>query len=394
MSLVKINVADLRPGMYIVDTHVDWSKAPFLYSREGVISSAEHIANIAQQGFTEAYYDPAQSQIEQEEEFSFPPQDTTPPPPSVALSEELPMANRAYTDCVKHARNFMESARAGKVHLEHAEPLVTNIINSLNRNMDALTTLAKVKTYDEYTFQHCVNVTIYATAFGRFLGLDEQSLLLLGVAGIFHDSGKMRVPQEILNAPRRLTDEEFAIIKTHVQLGLDCLEESHNIPAHVVYGVGQHHEKFNGGGYPNGISGIQISQFGRILSVADIFDALTAKRVYKDPMPTSKALSIMFGMRGEAWEPGLVERFIKMLGIYPVGTPVMLASGFRAVVSQSNPTQPLYPTILVVSDQQGKPITPPRAVDLAKHKNITIKQVLTISEAADIDIAAILGYAA
>lgn len=101
----------------------------------------------------------------------------------------------------------------------------------------------------------------------------------------------------------------------------------------------------------------------------------------------------MYGMRGETWQEGTVERFIKMLGVYPVGTPVLISSGYRAVISQSNPSSPLYPTILVVSDPQGKTITPPKEIDLAEHKNITIKQALTTNEAADIDIPAVLGCA-
>lgn len=396
MPPIKIAIADLRPGMYIIDSKTDWSKEPFLYSKEGLIRSSDEIATILQQGFTEAYYDPAQSSIAPQEDIDLSLDEKVEvAPPSAALPEEFPIATQAYTDCVKHAREFMQSVReGGEIHIDQAEPLVTNIIDSLNRNMDALTSLAKVKIYDEYTFQHCVNVSIFATAFGRFLGLNEKELLLLGMAGIFHDTGKMRVPQDILNAPRRLTDEEFAIMKTHVRLGLDCLEQAKGMPTKVVYGIGQHHEKFNGGGYPEGLKGDQISHFGRILSVADIYDALTARRVYKEPMPPHKALSIMYGMRSDTWPTGLVEQFIKMLGIYPVGTPVLLGSGFRAVVSQSNASAPLYPTILVVSDPQGKPISPPREVSLAKHRNITIKQVLTATESADIDVAAILSQTA
>lgn len=396
MPPVKISTSDLRPGMYVVDTKADWQNEPYLYPNEGLLGSMDDITTILMHGYKEVYYDPEQSSIKVEEKITLPEENSfNVSPPSVPLTEEMPIAEKAYNDCVDHVRNFMQNVKAdGKVDLGQAEPLVNTIISSLNRNMDALTSLAKVKKYDAYTFEHCVNVSIYATAFGRFLGLDEQKLHLLGMAGIFHDAGKMLVPQEILNAPRRLSPEEFAIMKSHVQLGLDCLERSTSMSDAVFAGVGQHHEKFNGAGYPNGISGDQISPFGRIMSVVDIFDALTAKRIYKDPMPCTKALSIMYGMHGEAWEEGVVERFIKMLGIYPVGTPVLTSSGFRAVVSQSNPSAPLCPTMLVVSDPQGKPILPPREIDLAKNKNITIMHALSPKDANDIDIPAVLGCAA
>lgn len=393
MPPVRIPACDLRPGMYLVDTGADWQKEPFLYSHEGVVKSMGEIATILEQGYTEAYYDPDQSQIEAAEEVSVP--DGVPSafsPPTATLAEEMPMAEKAYSDCVTHVRTFMQNVRKdGKVQLGQAEPLVTTIISSLNRNMDALTSLAKVKAYDVYTFEHCVNVAIYATAFGRFLGLGEQQLLLLGMAGIFHDTGKMLVPQDILQAPRRLTPDEFEIMKTHVQRGIDCLGQSNQLPPAVIAGVVQHHEKANGAGYPNGIGAAQISPFGRVMSVADIFDALTAKRVYKDPIPCAKALSIMYNMRGETWEEGTIERFIKMLGIYPVGTPVLLASGFRGVVSRSNPAAPLRPTLLVIRDPHNKPVSPPREIDLAKFGDVLIKRALTTSEAAGIDVAALLG---
>ena len=396
MPPVRIPASDLRPGMYIVDTGADWHKEPFLFSREGLITSMGEITTILEQGYTEAYYDPAQSQIKAAEEVSIPEDASFSfSPPRVALAEEMPMAEKAYSDCVTHVRSFMQNVRKdGKVQLGQAEPLVTTIISSLNRNMDALTSLAKVKAYDVYTFEHCVNVSIYATAFGRFRGLDEQQLLMLGMAGIFHDTGKMLVPQEILQAPRRLTPDEFDIMKTHVQRGIDCLEQSHHMPDAVIDGVVQHHEKFNGAGYPHGIAGTRISPFGRIMSVSDIFDALTAKRVYKDPIPCSKALSIMYNMREETWAEGTIERFIKMLGIYPVGTPVLLASGFRGVVSKSNPVAPLRPTLLVVRDPHGQTLSPPREVDLAKHRDISIKRALQTGEAAGIDVAALLGCSA
>ncbi|MCR5814153.1 MAG: HD-GYP domain-containing protein [Desulfovibrio sp.] len=377
--------------MYIVDTGVSWIDRPFLYAKEGMIRSQAEIVEIIHQGFAEAYYDTEQSEIKPVEPISFERSDKSPTPLAVAsLAEELQQAESTYTDCVKQAKEFMLEARTGMVDLEPSIPLVHGIIDSVNRNVDALTSLSKIKHYDEYTFAHCVNVSIFSVAFGKYLGFDQQQLYLLGMAGLFHDLGKMRVPIEILNAPRRLTDEEFAIMKTHAQLGQDTLSSVKGIASEILMGAGQHHEKHDGSGYPNHLVGAAISLYGRILSVADCYDALSAKRVYKDAIPPSKALSIMFQMRNGAWEPGLLERFIKMLGIYPVGTPVELSFGFRGVVSKSNPASPLRPVAAVVRAPNGKMIDPPRTVDLSKHADIKITQPLTAGEASDIDILAIL----
>ena len=298
MPVQHVSVDDLRPGMYIVDTGVSWIKRPYLYAKEGLIRSQAEIVDIIHQGFAEAYYDPEQSNIKPMEPISLEDADRSNAAPAQAsLPEELEQAESAYTECVRHAKAFMLEARNGTVDLESSQPLVHGIIDSVNRNVDALTSLAKIKHYDEYTFAHCVNVSIFSVAFGKYLGFDQEKLYLLGMAGLFHDLGKMRVPVEILNAPRRLTDEEFAVIKTHAKLGQDTLSSVKGIAPEILMGVGQHHERHDGSGYPNRLVGAAISLYGRILSVADCYDALSAKRVYKDAMPPTKALSIMFEMR-------------------------------------------------------------------------------------------------
>ncbi|MCR4665693.1 MAG: HD-GYP domain-containing protein [Desulfovibrio sp.] len=377
--------------MYIVNTGASWLEHPYLYTKEGLIRSQAEIAEIINQGFSEAYYDPDQSAIQPEEKISLEGvRNSLAAPPSVSLPEELGAAEDAYTECVNHAKSFMLEARTGKVELESSRPLVCSIIDSVNRNADAMTSLAKIKHYDEYTFAHCVNVTIFSVAFAKYLGFSNDQLYLLGMAGLFHDLGKMMVPVEILNAPRRLTDEEFAVIKRHARLGADALAGVKGIEKEIIEGAGQHHERHDGTGYPDGLCGTGISPFGRIISVADCYDALSAKRVYKDPMPPAKALSLMYEMRGVAWAPGLVEHFIKMIGIYPVGTPVALTSGFKGVIAKANPTQPLHPVAVVVKSPNGKGISPPRAIDLAKHLDLKITQPLAPSEAQDIDTLSVL----
>ena len=391
MPVVHISVNDLRPGMYIVDTGISWIARPYLYAKEGVIRSQAEIVEIIHQGFAEAYYDTEQSDIQPVEPISL--EDTNNSSTTeavVPLAEEIHQAESTYTDCVKQAEEFMAEARTGMVDMEPSRPLVHGIIDSVNRNVDALTSLAKIKHYDEYTFTHCVNVSIFSVAFGKYLGFDQHQLYLLGMAGLFHDLGKMRVPVEILNAPRRLTDEEFKIMKTHARLGEDTLSSVKGIAPEILMGAGQHHEKYDGSGYPNYLSGSAISIYGRILSVADCYDALSAKRVYKEAMPPAKALSIMFEMRKGAWEPNLLEHFIKMLGIYPVGTPVELSSGFMGVVAKSNPASPLRPVAAVIRDPDGRRIFPPRTVDLAKRRDLKIVQPLAPGEAAKIDVFAIL----
>ena len=392
MPPIKIAVADLQPGMYVVDTGISWLKAPMLYAEQGLIASEEKIAEIIGQGYTEAYYDPEQSHVCPKQEMSLdgagdaPRKDEARAP----LAEELVQARTVYADSFRHVKKFMRSIQSGPVDIAASEPYVESIISSLSRNADALISLSKLKTYDEYTYVHSVNVTIFAVAFARYLGFDDSKLHLVGMAGLFHDIGKELIPPEILNAPRRLTDAEFEIMRSHALLGYEELKKVEGIAPEILAGVVQHHEKHNGTGYPRRLVGRQISIYAHILSVADCYDALSARRVYKEPLPPSKALGIMYGMRGEAWKPDFVENFIKMLGIYPVGTLVELSTGHRGVVSRSNHNFPAQPCVIVAQSPEGQPLAP-RTMDLAAQRNVSITRTLKDDEAAGFDVLALLG---
>ncbi|MBO4334784.1 MAG: HD-GYP domain-containing protein [Desulfovibrio sp.] len=391
MAFVHILTKDLRPGMFIVQTGETWRSRPYLYAKPGLLKNEAEIAEIIKQGFVEAYYDPEKSEQSKEdvEDLLSTPLAQKLPEPTVSLQDEIKAQVENYNNCVDHIQHVMEEARSGRLDFLSAKPLMDNIISSLNRNADALTSLAKIKTHDEYTFAHCVNVSIFSVAFGRYLGLREENLHNLGLAGLFHDIGKMRVPFNILNAPRQLKPEEFAIMQKHAKFGEEMLSHIPNIPHNILAGVCDHHERFNGTGYPAKKKGSEISPFGCIISVCDVYDALSSKRVYKEALPPSKALSIMYGMRGESWKTGLVELFIKMLGIYPVGTPIGLTSGFKGVVTKSNPSAPLYPTVLLYKDCKGQKIVPPSSVDLAQQHEMQIIKALS-TDTVDFDILTLI----
>lgn len=391
MACVHILTKDLRPGMFIVQTGETWRSRPYLYAKPGILKNEAEIAEILKQGFVEAYYDPDKSEhLEDGVNDLLTARLVHPlPEPTVPLNEEIKAQEENYNNCVNYFQHVMEEARSGRLDYNSAKPFMENIISSVNRNADALTSLAKIKTHDEYTFAHCVNVSIFSVAFGRYLGLRDQNLHNLGLSGLFHDIGKMRIPTHILNAPRQLKPDEFAIIQKHAKYGEEMLSQIPNIPKDILAGVCDHHERYNGTGYPGHKKGHQISPFGSIISVCDVYDALSSKRVYKEALPPSKALSIMYGMRGESWEAGLVELFIKMLGIYPVGTPIGLTSGFKGVVTKSNPSAPLYPTVLLCKDRTGHKIVPPSTVDLAQQHEMQIVKALS-SDTVDFDVLTLI----
>jgi HD-GYP domain-containing protein (c-di-GMP phosphodiesterase class II) len=167
-----------------------------------------------------------------------------------------------------------------------------------------------------------------------------------------------------LNKPGRLNEKELIIMRTHPLRGYEILKKQKNIPDAVLFAALDHHEKFDGSGYPRGLKGEAISDFSRLLSVVDVYDALTSKRVYKDPLPPGKVLGMMFKWRVTDYHPNIVEEFIKSLGVYPVGSFVRLSNGNHAVVIDHNIVDPLLPLVREVYDGSMRQI-PATEIDLA-----------------------------
>ncbi|MGE4552695.1 MAG: HD-GYP domain-containing protein, partial [Desulfovibrionaceae bacterium] len=252
----------------------------------------------------------------------------------------------------------------GPVDCDASRRAVGNVIASVSRNAAALICLANLRQHDDYTYTHCVDVAALAVVYGRYLGIAGEDLVDLGLAGLFHDLGKTRVDRAIIVKPGRLSEAEFAAMKRHPALGRSILEHHAEVPPAVLRAVAEHHERFNGQGYPAGLRHDQISLFGRILALADVFDALTSDRSYRGAMPADKALSLMFGMRDKHFASPDLQRFVKCLGIYPVGSLVRLSDGRLAVVCRHRPHRLLAPVVNVVTDDRGEDQDPVR-LDLA-----------------------------
>ena len=385
----KIATQKLCPGMYVVDTGVSWLQHPYLYSSNGELT-AQELASLLEEGYTEAYIDlsrcrpgtlppelealiPSVSGEEASSTF-------LPPPPQVSLEEELPMARMVLQSSLDMVKNLMDTVRKGQAFdAPSAEPLVENILDSLDRNADALFSLCKLRQKDDYTYTHCVNVSVMSGIFARGLGLSYDTLQGIGLGALFHDVGKAMIPQRILQAPRRLNDDEMAVMRRHPQLGVDYLKDYKGAPKEVFQITLEHHEQYCGKGYPKSLDSNEISLPGRIAAVVDVFDALSSKRVYKDPMPLSKALSILYSMREKEFFPGMAERFIRLLGVYPVGSAVELEDGTLGVISQSNPANPMKPTVILIHDKEGKKLRK-MSLDLSKDGSPSIRRTITAVE--------------
>lgn len=264
--------------------------------------------------------------------------------------DDVRQIDKRIQQAVAYSRSMMEDVRLGKsINPSDAAPVVDTILTNIFQNESAALFLTKLGTYDDYTYMHCVNVSVLASIFGRHLGMDGTELYELGLSALFHDLGKALIPASILNKPGKLTADERAVMKAHPLKGYNLLKDIPGLSREVLNGMLQHHEKWSGAGYPKGLQGAAISEFARILAVVDVYDAMTSDRVYHKKRAETDVLGFLFKEKN-AFAPGYVERFVKVVGIYPPGTLVRLSTGTLAMVCQTNQDDTLNPWLNLVSD--------------------------------------------
>ena len=405
MPKYKINVDDLKEGMFVSELDVPWSETDYLL--EGVLIKSDdditslkrfssfvyvdaertygdvvpHLQNLSQKAHAAAT-PPKLNTIEREAHDAEKEQ--------VAFQQELTVARKVHKRTRSYIDSALEDVRLGKsVDTEAAKELVTDIAASVNRSPNAMMWLTHMKSRDEYTSIHCMNVCILAVSFGRSLGLGKTELAVLGLGALLHDLGKMRTPLEILNKPGRLTREEFEIMKKHSQLGFDLLNTQGGLPQSVLDIVLHHHERVNGGGYPHGLVGEQIDKLVQIVSIVDVYDAITSDRCYHDGIAPYEALKNMYDWVNENFEKELVEEFIKCLGIYPIGSMIKLNTGQIGIVVSASEKSRLRPIILLLVNSKGEHYKRPKLLNLAHPKWARGPQPLeihSILESHDVDI--------
>ncbi|MEE8057022.1 MAG: HD-GYP domain-containing protein, partial [Pseudomonadales bacterium] len=241
---------------------------------------------------------------------------------------------------------------------------VEPMINSISRNPDACIWLARMKAEDDYSYHHSLSCSIWSVALGRQLGLPKSDLRSLAIGGLLFDVGKLQVNKEIMTSNRRLSTEEFEQIKQHVPQGVEALVNSGVINQDVLDMAAYHHERFDGRGYPNGLSGNDIPVFARIAAIVDCYDAITSHRHYAKALPPSQAIKMLYEWREIDFQTELVEEFIQAIGIYPAGTLVELSSGQVAIVVAEYRSRRLRPQVMILLDQNKVPISDIVLIDL------------------------------
>lgn len=237
-------------------------------------------------------------------------------------------------------------------------PLLNEVVQQLREHNGAGEQLGSVYIADGELFHHSVNVTFYALTLGLQQGLTNVELVDLGLGTLLHDIGKLRLPQEILRRPGKLTDEEFRTIKLHARYGYDILTKLQDVPTKSALVALQHHERLDGSGYPNGLTEEHIHPFSQLVAVVDVYEALTANRVYRKAYLPHAAMNILLAEKGVKLSTRHVDTLFESISIYPVGMTVRLSNGECAVVIQPSAYNNQYPKVRVIENERGEAIQP------------------------------------
>lgn len=377
----RIPVSALKVGMYISDLNNDWIPHN-TQRRRGVIKRNETIEKIRKMGVQFVYIDVQKGIDSQDSETAAEVdarndaalqkagEQTPGVAPKVSLSEEMIIAMGVHSQAQELVSSFMSSAKMGApVDVAPIHKLADELQNSVSRNANALGCLGRIREKDNYLLEHSVNLSVLMTLFGQYRQLPADVMHQTVVGALLHDLGKILTPDDVLHKPGRLSPEEFEVMKLHARHSRDILSATEGIGELTVITAAQHHERMDGSGYPEGLKGEQISVYGRMVAITDVYDAITADRVYHKGMTPTQGLKKLLEWSGSHLDAALVKQFIRCIGLYPVGSLVLLDSGRLGVVVEINEEDQRLPVVRVMYHTKFRmPITV-TTIDLSKSGN-------------------------
>ena len=392
--LKRISVQHLTLGMYLHQFCGSWMDHPF-WKAGFVVKDPKDLARILGSGIPEVWIDVARGldvtrgvastsreEADAQIETDFATLQDLPPPPPAApepltpvrprgrapatLQDELHVAAGICGEAKKAMVSMFTEARMGRaVETASAQALVDEIADSVARNSSALISLARLKTADDYTYMHSVAVCGLMIALARQLRLDEAQTRIAGMAGLLHDLGKAAIAPDILNKPGKLTDEEYAVVRSHPEHGWRMLQAAGGVEEAVLDACLHHHEKVDGTGYPHRLAGDKISLVARMAAICDVYDAITSDRAYKRGWDPAESLRRMAEWSRDHFDARLFQAFVKSIGIYPVGSLVRLTSGRIGVVTEQGAGSLTAPRVKVFFSTRSGMRIPPEVIDLA-----------------------------
>ncbi len=384
----RIGIDELRTGMQVEQLDRSWLSTPF-FRHKMTITSTQQIAQLKASGVQTLIV-----RVEAETIQEVPPREPEradePDAPSVEpaasgqtivpFEEELPAARQVYQAAKSVIQEAMNDTRLGRaINVEAVTTVIAEMTESVFRNPDALSSLSRLKRFDEYTFYHSVNTALLAMSLGRSLGFDRSMIHLAGVGTLLHDIGKTKIPLEVLNKPGRFEAHEMEIMKQHVLRGVEVLTNTTGLGHSYIQPALEHHERVNGAGYPHQRAHQDISQVGLITAVVDIYDAMTSDRCYHKGRPAHEILQLLYRLSLDGHlDPMVVQQFIKVVGIYPVGSIVELNTGETGIVKQINHGAPLAPVVLLVKSAGNTLLAQPKEHDLSQPDRTPVRTVKAV----------------
>ncbi len=356
---VKLPADSLEIGMHVTRLDRPWTEVPVLLqgltieSPDDVDMLREHCVFVYIEIEKEFWLETGKGSLEANEEKQYPGFRE-----ELDIHDELSRAKLSYEKTKEQVEEVLTSLSNGEsFDMDACRQVIQSCVSSILNNANALLWLTQVKEQDKYTAEHSLRVGILAIAFGRFVGLKEHELETIGLCGMLHDIGKTKIPDEILNKPGRLTRIDFDIMKQHSVFGKEILDEQQGVHKLIKDTAYFHHERIDSKGYPEQLSATYLHQFVRMVSIVDVYDAITSTRSYKTGSPAFDALKILYSERDKHFDSELVEAFIRMVGVYPPGTLVEMTNGEVGIVVSANTDSRLRPKVELVmtADKQFRP---------------------------------------
>jgi len=373
----------LKPGMFVVDLNAGWLEHPFVRNRLRL--SADDIDTIRSAGIKQVTIDteqglddlaaPTLASVEVAESKAL---EVLGADEAGAVSGSAPAdrgrAQQVVDQAVCAVRILLDDIRLGNPpDLAIVECVAREVAREVVANPAMAMVVYHLHQTCEYTFAHSLRVAVLAVSCAHKIGLPEEFCQRIALGGLLHDVGKMCVRQEVLQKPERLTPDEMEHMRQHVMLGAG-LVRAESLPAESLAVLLEHHERYDGNGYPRRLQGEEISLAGRIAAIADVYDAISSDRWYHKGLPPAAAIRKIHEWSKHHFDPELTAHFIRAVGIYPVGSLVRLSNRRLAVVVENHPNTPLHPRVLPVFDlHTAKALVRAHELDLSQRRHVRIE---------------------
>lgn len=371
----KVDISDLKKSMYVSELDRPWIESPFIF-QGFLITRDEELAQLVNT-CKYVYVDVQKSKVEVPQRMvmtapikrtHYEKKETA--PVKVSFEKEFTRAKSIYIDSIEKVRQLLFDSRAGKLFaVEDVKNSVIEITGSIIRNPSSMMLLTQIETHNGYAAKHALNVCILSAAFARYLGMNDKQLYELGIGALLHDVGETHLPDGLIDKQGNYTPEELHLMHNHTIEGGKLLSKIDGIPTSAITIAMTHHERANGSGYPRRLNNEQIDLFAKIVSIADVYDAVTTGTSREPAITSTDALKSMYDWRDELFDAELVELFIQSLGIYPIGSTVQLNSGEIGIVITASSERRLTPTLMLVLGPNNETYQPPLILNLAQYKN-------------------------